>query len=221
MKKEEESVLPPDGSLLFKVVVATNLELSVFTGPVLYISNIGDAVEIVQAGQALVGYFGQGVWWQKAGAKKDEEVTPLDLRYVLQDSNELIIHSGDYTPVGEIVNKVRGKQPEKGQVQYHQMVAKPRDGYPGFFELKPKYTVYWKISVYPQAEDAQGGKVIKKEHAGSTLPFAEWNTQHTENTWTCKWTQRGLQPSHANVVFSRSLQLAPKQHVKLIKKDDI
>ena len=101
--------MPSYGSLLFKVAVATNLELSVFTGPVLYISNIGDVVEIVQAGQALVGYYGQGVWWQKAGAKKDDEVTPRDLRYVLQDSNELILHNGDYAPVGEIVNQVREK----------------------------------------------------------------------------------------------------------------
>ena len=82
------------------MAVATNLELSVFTWPVLYISNIGDVVEIVQAGQALVGYYGQGVWWQKVGAKKDEEVTPIDM---ISEGNKVFVRcSGKATGMDTI-----------------------------------------------------------------------------------------------------------------------
>ena len=101
----------------------------------MYIQNTTDVTEILPAGTEVAGYFGQGNWWQKAGANKNEEPIEADTRFNLVDANTMIMHKGIYNTVGEVVNVVREAHPEKGVVQYHKLVAKPRDSYSGFFRV--------------------------------------------------------------------------------------
>ena len=128
----EQIELPDINNLLSKVLVTKGVHLFIYTGPKLYIQNDNDVTEIIPAGVEVAAYFGQGAWWQKAGAKKDEEPTDADFRFGLADSNTMIMHAGIYNTVGEVVNAVREAHPDKGVVQYHKLLAKPRDGYPGF-----------------------------------------------------------------------------------------
>ena len=99
----------------------------------------------------------------------------------------MIMHTGIYNTVGEVVNAVREAQPEKGVVQYHKLVAKPRDGYPGFFELQTRYHIFWRAGDYAAVKTAEPGVIVKKEHAASMLPFMQWQTDCTEIVWHCKW----------------------------------
>ena len=126
------------------------------------------------------------------------------------------MHTGIYNTVGEVVNAVREAQPEKGVVQYHNLVAKPRDGYPGFFELQTRYHIFWRAGDYAAVKTAEPGVIVKKEHAASMIPFVQWQTDCTEIVWHCKWGARGLQPVQLSVVFSKSLQLAPGQPMQLL-----
>ena len=64
--------------------------------------------------------------------QKDEEPTDADFRSELVDSNTMIMHGGIYNTVGEVVHAVREAQPDRGVVQYHKLVAKPRDCLPVF-----------------------------------------------------------------------------------------
>ena len=148
--------------------------------------------------------------------KKDEEPTAAYLRFNLMDSNTMIMHAGIYNTVGEVVNLVREAHPDKGVVQYHKLVAKPRDGYPGFFELQPRYHIFWRAGDYTAVKTAESGVIVKKEHVASTLPFMQWQTDWTELVWHCKWGTRGLQPMQPSIVLSKSLQLAPSQTMQLI-----
>ena len=99
----------------------------------------------------------------------------------------MIMHGGIYNTVGEVVNAVREAQPEKGVVQYHKLVAKPRDGYPGFFELQTRYHIFWRACDYAAVKTDEPGVIVKKEHAASTLPFVQWQTDCTEIVWHCNW----------------------------------
>ena len=114
------------------------------------------------------------------------------------------------------MNAVRETQPEKGVVQYHKLVAKPRDGYPGFFELQTRYHTFWRAGDYAAVRTAEPGVIVKKEHAASMLPFIQWQTDCAEIVWHCKWGARGLQPVQPSVVFSKSLQLAHGQPMQLL-----
>jgi len=129
----------------------------------------------------------------------------------------MIMHAGIYNTAGEVVNVVREAHPDKGVVQYHKLVAKPRDGYPGFFELQPRCHIFWRAGDYTAVKNDESGVIVKKEHAASTLPFVQWQTDCTEIVWHCKWGTRGLQPMQPSIVLSKSLQLAPSQTIQLIQ----
>ena len=75
LKSRVESVtdsgdLPDIGQLISKVQVTRGVHLIIYTGPKLYIQNSNDVTEILPAGIEVAAYFGQGTWWQKAGATK-------------------------------------------------------------------------------------------------------------------------------------------------------
>ena len=119
------------------------------------------------------------------------------------------MHRGLYNTVGEVVNVVREAHPEKGVVQYHKLVAKPRDSYPGFFDLQPRYHIFWRAGDYKAVRTDESGVDVKKEHAASTVPSMQWQTHCTELVWHCTWGSRGLQPMQPAIVFQKAFNFHP------------
>ena len=98
-------VLP--GGLLAKVPLNNHCSLQIFPGPRVFLVHdvAGDAPETFAAGKEAAGFYGpSGAWWQKRGAKKDQQVTDVDMRFLLQDYSSMILHQGVYTSVGEVVD---------------------------------------------------------------------------------------------------------------------
>ena len=98
-------VLP--GGLLAKVPLKNHCSLQIFPGPRVFLVHdvAGDAPETFAAGKEAAGFYGpSGAWWQKRGAKKDQQVTDVDMRFLLQDYSSMILHQGVYTSVGEVVD---------------------------------------------------------------------------------------------------------------------
>ena len=97
-------VLP--GGLLAKVPLKNHCSLQIFPGPRVFLVHdvAGDAPETFAAGKEVAGFYGSGAWWQKGGAKKDQQVTDVDMRFLLQDYSSMILHQGVYTSVGEVVD---------------------------------------------------------------------------------------------------------------------
>ena len=97
-------VLP--GGLLAKVPLKNHCSLQIFPGPRVFLVHdvAGDAPETFAAGKEAAGFYGSGAWWQKGGAKKDQQVTDVDMRFLLQDYSSMILHQGVYTSVGEVVD---------------------------------------------------------------------------------------------------------------------
>ena len=119
-----------------------------------------------------------------------------------------------YSTVGEVVNVVREKDPTQGVVQYHKLEAEPRDGYPSFFKLTPKYKLLWRMSDY-KAEEGQEGKSVKKAHGASTMPVCTWSTSLTGLVWHVRWGRSGLQPMRPCIVFSQAVAMAPSKVLEL------
>ena len=98
-------VLP--GGLLAKVPLKNHCSLQIFPGPRVFLVHdvAGDAPETFAAGEEVAGFYGSGAaWWQKGGAKQDQEATEVDMRFLLQDYSSMILHQGVYTSVGEVVD---------------------------------------------------------------------------------------------------------------------
>ena len=222
MKQETETTARdnasqlPSSPPLIQINITPQVDLVVFAGPQIFLVHTKQEGEEEQfpAGKEMLGFSGTGLWWQKAGAKKDEEVMEKDIRFVLEDSNSMVTLQQVYNTVGDVVNVVREADPTKGIVQYHKLEAEPREGYPGFFKLTPKYSIFWRMPDY-KATEGEEGKTVKRAHGASILPVCAWNTSHTELVWHTRWGRSGLQPMRPCIVFSEKITMAPGKVLEL------
>ena len=69
-------------ALLATISVTQHCTMQISPGPKVFLINSGQGEVLLPAGKELIGFFGAGTWWQKAGSKKDVE--PTEKRYTIR-----------------------------------------------------------------------------------------------------------------------------------------
>ena len=195
-------------AVLASISLTQHCTMQISPGPKVFIVNSGKGSVLLPAGKELVGFFGAGTWWQKAGSKKDVEATDKDIQFALTDANDTVLLQGVCRSLFDCVNEQREKDLSKSGVQYHELHNDPKEGNPGFFTLAAKYHMYWKMMDY-KAEKSGAESRVKKEHGASALPFKFWSEQVScaMCTWHVRWGRHGLQPLRPTVCLTAPVRI--------------
>lgn len=155
----------------------SKLSIHVKTGNRPYVVNVSEASQTLVAG-TVVCAFGRGKFVRHQANQADVADAKKEISYDLSGPESLVIHNGNLTRLGDLVEAKRKSGPSPlVKVNYFELTDKPEDGKPGNFTLKKLHDLRFQAQQTVQVElTGNGENVVSQLNMASLLPLEAWRS---------------------------------------------
>ena len=157
---------------------SSNVIIHLKTGNRPYLVNKSDHSQNLAAG-TVIAAFGRGRFVRhQAGQGGAEEDPKKEIKYRLSGPDQRVLYNGALTTVGALVEARRNSGPSPVvNVNYHKMIERPVDGYPGNFELQMVHDLRFTPSPAANVENEGGTEsTASQTNVGVLLPLEAWQS---------------------------------------------
>lgn len=185
-------------------------ELIIAVGQRIFIKNSSKDPVLVRKGLTLAGFY-KGKWWLN---QAKEATTEQDLLFEVKSAEDMVFMANTHQSLLEVIRAKRATSPADAHVGFHELKDVPKDGCPGYFELKRTHALYFKMDDVPAKHDADGKPKVSCQNLAGVIPVSCWNTWASQLTWSMRWpptVSKGLQPVRPYITTKCSFTIPPRK----------
>ena len=188
----------------------TALQIQVFVGNNVYVTNTSENDVTIAAGTFLCGY-GKGTFAHNTNGSFNPDCHHVFHIKTCAD----FVFTTKMARVAEVVTTHRAINPE-AKIAYHSMfdiASKEKDA----FGIKQEHEIYFIPTFTSQDDDAGQQQPVSQVNLAGKLPANTFESSHcVVQTWAVKWGPQGLGPVRPLVLFKQSCDLPAGKALSLM-----